>query len=73
MKVTQYKSFDEMPMFLSIPQAADVLGISNPCLYGVIKRDPTFPVLSLGRRRVVPTADLKQWIDDQVRKGGAEP
>ncbi len=72
MMITDYKSFDEMPMFISIPQAAVVLGISNPCLYGIIKRDPTFPVLSLGRRRVVPTADLKQWIDDQVRKGGAE-
>ena len=73
MMITDYKSFDEMPMFISIPQAAVVLGISNPCLYGIIKRDPTFPVLSLGRRRVVPTSNLKEWIDDQVRKGGAEP
>ncbi|MCR5150401.1 MAG: helix-turn-helix domain-containing protein, partial [Clostridiales bacterium] len=69
MMITDYKSFDEMPMFISIPQAAVVLGISNPCLYGIIKRDPTFPVLSLGRRRVVPTSNLKQWIDDQVKKG----
>lgn len=73
MMITDYKSFEEMPMFISIPQAAVVLGISNPCLYGIIKRDPSFPVLSLGRRRVVPTSNLKQWIDEQVRKGGAEP
>ena len=70
MKVTQYKSFDEMPMFLSIPQAADVLGVSNPCLYGVIKRDPTFPVIQMGRRRVVPSKQLEEWISEQIRKRG---
>ena len=59
----EYKTFDEMPMFISIPEAATLLGISNPCLYGIIKRDSTFPILNLGRRKVVPTEQLKAWID----------
>ncbi len=73
MKVTQYKSFDEMPMFLSIPQAAAILKVSDKFLYRYSKEDSSFPVIEMGRRRVVPSKQLEEWIDEQVRKGGAEP
>lgn len=70
MKVTQYKSFDEMPEFISMPQAAAVLGISGASLYRYADRDKTFPVITMGRRHMVPTKQLEKWIDDQVKKRG---
>ena len=72
MKVTQYKSFDEMPMFISIPQAAKILLVSETFLYDFIRKNESFPVVQMGRRKFVPTKDLKEWIDEQVRKGGAD-
>ena len=72
MKVTEYKSFDDMPMFISIPQAAKVLSVSETFLYGFIRENETFPVVQMGRRKFVPTKDLKEWIEEQIRKRGAD-
>ena len=72
MKVEEYKSFDEMPMFISIPQAAKVLSISETLLYGFIRENESFPVVQMGRRKFVPTKDLKEWIEEQIRKRGAD-
>ncbi len=72
MKVEEYKSFDDMPMFISIPQAAKVLSVSETFLYGFIRENETFPVVQMGRRRFVPTKDLKEWIEEQIRKRGAD-
>jgi predicted DNA-binding transcriptional regulator AlpA len=58
----EYKNFDEMPMFISIPETARLLGIVPASLYRVIENDPSFPVVALGRRKVIPTAQLKEWI-----------
>ena len=72
MKVTEYKSFDDMPMFISIPQAAKVLSVSETFLYGFIRENESFPVVQMGRRKFVPTKDLKKWIEEQISKRGAE-
>jgi excisionase family DNA binding protein len=72
MKVEEYKSFDDMPMFISIPQAAKVLSVSETFLYGFIRENETFPVVQMGRRKFVPTKDLKEWIEEQIRKRGAD-
>ena len=70
MQVTEFKSFDEMPMFLSIPQAAKILKVSDKFLYNYSKEDSTFPVIEMGRRRVVPSKQLEEWINEQIRKRG---
>ena len=70
MQVTEFKSFDEMPTVLSIPQAAAILKVSDKFLYHYSKEDPTFPVIEMGRRRVVPSKQLEEWISEQVRKRG---
>ena len=48
-----YKNFDEMPVMLSVNQAAEVLGISNVSLYKLIEKDKSFPVVQLGRRKSI--------------------
>ncbi len=58
-----YKDFDEMPVILSVVQAAEVLGISSVSLYKLIDKDKSFPVVQLGRRKSIPKEQLKIWID----------
>ncbi len=63
-----YKSLDEMPAFISIPETAQFLGITKPTLYKLIARDPSFPILSIGKRRLVPVNELKAWITENCTR-----
>ena len=63
-----YKDFDEMPVMLSVVQAAEVLGISSVSLYKLIDKDKSFPVVQLGRRKSVPKEQLKIWIDTNSKR-----
>ncbi|MBR1763593.1 MAG: helix-turn-helix domain-containing protein [Eubacterium sp.] len=61
-----YTNFDEMPVTLSVEQAAEALSISTVSLYKLIKKDKTFPAINMGRRIVIPKDYLKKWIDKKV-------
>ena len=63
-----YTNFDDMPMMLSVPQAAEVLGISAVSLYKLIRNDNSFPVVAMGRRKSVPKEQLKIWIDTNSKR-----
>ena len=63
-----YKNFDEMPVMLSVNQAAEVLGISNVSLYKLIEKDKSFSVVQLGRRKTIPKEQLKEWIDEKSKR-----
>lgn len=65
---SKYKSFDELPLMLSVPEAAEVLGISAVSLYKLIRTDNTFPVVVMGRRKSVPKEQLKSWIETNSKR-----
>ena len=65
---SMYTNFDDMPMMLSVPQAAQVLGISAVSLYKLIRNDNSFPVVAMGRRKSVPKEQLKIWIDTNSKR-----
>ena len=65
---SMYTNFDDMPMMLSVPQAAEVLGISAVSLYKLIRNDNSFPVVAIGRRKSVPKEQLKIWIDTNSKR-----
>ena len=65
---SMYTNFDDMPMMLSVPQAAEVLGISAVSLYKLIRNDNSFPVIVMGRRKSVPKEQLKIWIDTNSKR-----
>lgn len=69
----EYKKFDELPTFISIPEAADFLGVSRPSLYKQIEKDDSFPLLRIGRRCLIPTEQLGKWIDEHSRNRGGKP
>lgn len=65
MKKTQYTSYDQLPLMLSVPEVAVVLGISRAGAYELVRSDD-FPALRIGNRIVVPKEKFIRWIDSQV-------
>ncbi|MDE6955124.1 MAG: helix-turn-helix domain-containing protein [Oscillospiraceae bacterium] len=67
MKRTVYKSYDELPLMLSVPEVAAVLGISRAGAYALARSDG-FPALKIGSRIVVPKEKFIDWIDCQTSR-----
>ena len=59
-----YKSFEELPVMLTIPQVASVLSISRAGAYELAHRK-NFPAMLVGSR-VVPKDRLLAWVDRKV-------
>lgn len=60
-----YKSFDELPIMLSVTETATVLGISRTSAYELVKCND-FPSINVGSRIVIPKDKLKKWIQNQL-------
>ena len=60
-----YKSFEELPVMLTIPQVASVLSISRAGAY-VLAHRKNFPAMLVGSRIVVPKDRLLAWVDRKV-------
>ncbi len=65
MKRTVYKSYDELPLMLSVPEVAAVLGISRAEAYELVRRED-FPALKIGSRIVVPKEKFVGWVESQT-------
>ncbi len=62
MKISSYKSYDELPLFLNAATIAKVLGVSPSSGYELMhKKD--FPVLRVGNRMVVPKEEFIEWVE----------
>lgn len=68
MKSPQYKSYDELPLFLNANLVAHVLGVSSSSTYELM-HEPDFPVLRVGSRMVVPKEQFIQWITEHTEGG----
>lgn len=67
MRQVIYKSYDELPLMLSVPEVAAVLGISRAGTYELVKSEG-FPSLKIGSRIVVPKEKFIDWIDCQTSR-----
>ena len=66
-KQSMYKNRDEMPMFLTVMDVANLLGISRASAYELVRED-NFPKLKLVQgRTIIPRDRLLEWLDDQTR------
>ena len=68
MKDSSYKSYDDLPLFLTSETVAKVLGVSPSSGYELM-HEPGFPVLRIGNRMVVPREQFIQWVEDQTGGG----
>ena len=67
MKKETFKSYEELPLMLSVPEMAAALGISRAGAYE-LARSEGFPVLRIGNRIVIPKDKLQEWVDKQTEK-----
>lgn len=65
MKQSIFRSFDDLPLMLSVPDVASVLGISRAGAYDLVRSDG-FPVIRIGKRVVIPKENLVEWINKQL-------
>jgi excisionase family DNA binding protein len=64
MKEVKYKSYDDLPLMLSVPEVAAVLRISRAGAYELV-HSKGFPSLTIGSRIVVPKEKFIAWIDEK--------
>ena len=67
MKKSIYKTKEEMPMFLTVLDLANLLGISRASAYELVRQE-NFPKLKIIQgRTIIPRDRLLEWLDEQTR------
>lgn len=69
MKKSEYKSYDDLPLFLNADTVGKVLGVWPASTYELM-HESNFPVLRVGSRMVVPKEQFIRWVNERV--GGGE-
>lgn len=72
MITSEYKSYDELPLFLNAKLVAEVLGVSPASGYELM-HEPGFPVLKVGSRMVVPKEQFIRWVQEHTGDGPCTP
>ena len=67
MKKGTFKSYEDLPLMLSVPERGAALGISRAGAYE-LARSEGFPALRIGTRIVIPKDKLQEWVDKQTEK-----
>ncbi|MBD5153688.1 MAG: helix-turn-helix domain-containing protein [Oscillibacter sp.] len=70
MKISEYKSYGDLPLFLNATMIAQVLGISAASSYELM-HEKDFPVLKIGNRMVVPKEKFITWVAQNTNGGSA--
>ena len=67
MRESIVRSYEELPLFLSAQNVADVLGVSISSAYELMHEDG-FPSLRIGNRLVIPKDHFRKWVEEHVGK-----
>ena len=62
MNESVYKSYEELPLFLSAKKVAELLGVSISSAYELMQ-ERGFPVLKIGSCKVVPKEKFREWVE----------
>lgn len=65
MKESNYKTYEELPLFLNAETVANVLGIAMSSAYELMK-EQNFPSLRVGNRLIVPKEKFMAWVEQQT-------
>ena len=68
---SKYTTYEQLPLMLSVPDVAAVLGISRAPAYE-LARNKDFPALRIGTRIVIPKDKFINWINRRVEGKDAE-
>ena len=62
MKISSYKNYDDLPLFLNAAMVSKVPGVSPSCSYELM-HEKDFPVLRVGNRMVMPKEKFVEWVE----------
>ena len=65
MKVSSFKSYDELPLFIKAETLSDGLGLSKSSAYELM-REEGFPSVRISSRIVVPKEAFIEWINQRM-------
>ena len=71
MKLSEYKSYDDLPLFLNAAMVAKVLGIAPSSAYELM-HETDLPVLKIGNRLIVPKEKFIEWVEQHTKGGGSD-
>ena len=61
-----FKSFDDLPAILQAEHVIALTGFSRAKVYGDLFQQPGFPVITCGRRKIVPKEAFLSWLEEQM-------
>ena len=67
MDEVRFKSFDDLPLTLTVMEVAEALRISRAGGYDLVRTEG-FPALKIGSRIVIPKEKFIQWMDENTGK-----
>lgn len=71
MKISEYKSYDDLPLILNAAMVAKILGIAPSSSYELM-HEKDFPVLRVGNRMVVPKEKFVEWVEQHTNGSGGD-
>ena len=71
MKLSEYKNYDDLPLFLNAATVAKVLGVAPSSAYELM-HEADFPTLKIGSRIVVPKEKFVNWVEQHTKGGGSD-
>ncbi len=69
-KQSNFKSYEELPLFLNAKTVAEVLGVSPATSYELL-HESGFPSLKIGNRIVIPKEQFIQWVEQHITGGNS--
>ena len=71
MNLAEYKSYDDLPLFLNAATVAKVLGVAPSSAYELM-HEADFPTLKIGNIIVVPKEKFVNWVEQHTKGGGSD-
>ena len=68
MNKSSYKTYDDLPLMLSVPDVAKVLGISRAGAYE-LAHSRECPSMKVGSRIIIPKDKFLLWVERQCGEG----
>ena len=67
MDAVRFKSFDDLPLTLTVMEVAEALRISRAGAYDLVRTEG-FPALKIGSRIVIPKDQFIEWMNENTGK-----
>lgn len=67
MDEVRFKSFDDLPLTLTVVEVAEALRISRAGAYDLVRTEG-FPALKIGSRIVIPKEKFIEWMNENTGK-----